>query len=111
MPPIGVGPFDVTIDAIGVWPESRILWAAPLDPPEALGELEAALSERLAEQGFRFEDRIYRPHVTLARRARPIEAAVEPVRWRVEELALVESFPDGRNVHYEVLERWPLAPQ
>ena len=21
---------------------------------------------------------------------------------------LVESFPDGRNVHYEVLERWPL---
>ena len=111
VPPIRVGLFDVTIDAIGVWPESRILWAAPQGPPEALGELEAELSERLAEQGFRFEDRIYRPHVTLARRARPIEAQVEPVRWRVEELALVESFPDGRNVHYEVLERWPLAPQ
>ena len=28
--------------------------------------------------------------------------------WRVTELALVESLPDGRNVHYEVLETWPL---
>ena len=34
--------------------------------------------------------------------------AVEPVRLAVRDLALVESFPDGRNVHYEVLERWPL---
>ncbi|HEY9182034.1 MAG TPA: RNA 2',3'-cyclic phosphodiesterase, partial [Gammaproteobacteria bacterium] len=67
--------------------------------------------ERLAERGFRADERIYRPHVTLARRARPVEAEVEPVRWRVEDLALVESFPDGRNVHYEVLERWPLAPK
>jgi 2'-5' RNA ligase len=63
------------------------------------------------ERGFRADDRVYRPHVTLARRARPVEADIEPIRWRVEELALVESFPDGRNVHYEVLERWPLAPK
>jgi len=111
VPPIAVAPFELTLDAIGVWPESRILWAAPQGPPEALGELEAALSERLVERGFQADDRIYRPHVTLARRARPIEAAIEPVRWRVEDLALVESFPDGRNVHYEVLERWPLAPE
>jgi 2'-5' RNA ligase len=111
VPPIDVGPFELALDAIGIWPESRILWLAPGDPPAALGELEAALSERLVERGFRADDRVYRPHVTLARRARPVEADIEPIRWRVEELALVESFPDGRNVHYEVLERWPLAPK
>ena len=66
------------------------------------------LWDALAERGIRREERTYRPHVTLARRARPVEAAVAPVRWVVEDLALVESFPDGRNVHYEVLERWPL---
>jgi 2'-5' RNA ligase len=109
VPPIDIGLFELTLDAIGVWPESRILWLAPQDPPEALGELEATLSERLVERGFRVADRTYLPHVTLARRARPVAAEVEPVRWRVEDLALVESFPDGRNVHYEVLERWPLA--
>jgi 2'-5' RNA ligase len=109
VPPIGVGPFELVLDAVGVWPESRILWLAPLDPPDALGELEATLTERLVERGFSADDRVYRPHVTLARRSRAVEAAVEPVRWRVEDLALVESFPDGRNVHYEVLERWPLT--
>jgi RNA 2',3'-cyclic 3'-phosphodiesterase len=108
VPPIAVGGFELTLDTIGVWPESRILWFAPLAPPPALGELEARLWDGLAERGFRSEERIYRPHVTLARRARPIDPAVEPVHWSVHELALVESLPFGRNVHYEVLERWPL---
>lgn len=109
VPPIAVGAFELTLDAIGVWPESRVLWLAPRSLPAPLAELEARLWERLAAQGFAAEPRVYRPHVTLARRVRPVETDVEPVRWRVEDLALVESFPDGRSVHYEVLERWPLG--
>lgn len=108
VPPIPVGPFELNLDAVGVWPESKILWLAPTALPEALGELEKRLWDALVERGFRPEDRVYRPHVTLARRARPIEVAVEAVRFPVRDLSLVESFPDGRNVHYEVLERWPL---
>ena len=108
MPPIRVGTFELTLDAIGVWPESKILWLAPLEPPAALLELEARLWEGLEAQGFRAEERIYRPHVTLARRARSVESDVQPVRWMVEDLALVEAFPDGRNVHYEVVTRWPI---
>ncbi len=108
VPPIQVGEFEITLDAVGVWPESKILWLAPMEPPPALGELEAGLWDGLAESGFRTEERIYRPHVTLARRARAIDEVIEPVRWPVRELALVESLPYGKNVHYEVLETWPL---
>ena len=108
VPPISVGSFELTLDAIGIWPESKILWLAPLEPPAQLGELEAQLWDGLAERGFRAEDRVYRPHMTLARRARPVEVGVEAVAFPVRDLALVESFPDGRNVHYEVLERWAL---
>src|SRR5262245_28501623 len=108
VPPISVGPFELVLDAVGVWPESKILWLAPTTLPAALGELEARLWDALVGRGFRGEERDYRPHVTLARRARPVDAAVAPVRFPVRDLALVESFPDGRNVHYEVLERWPL---
>ena len=108
VPPIAVGPFELSLDAVGVWPESKILWLAPTAPPQALVELEARLWQALIEGGFRAEDRVYRPHMTLARRARPLVAAVEPVVFPVRELALVESFRDGRNVHYELLERWPL---
>jgi 2'-5' RNA ligase len=108
VPPIPVGPFELTFDAVGVWPESKILWLAPSTMPDALGELEARLWRALVERGFRAAERVYRPHVTLARRARSVESAVEPVSFSVRDLALVESFPDGRNVHYEVLERWAL---
>jgi RNA 2',3'-cyclic 3'-phosphodiesterase len=108
VPPIEVGPFELTLDALGVWPESKILWLAPTAPPNALMELEARLRQALVEHGFRAEDRVYRPHVTLARRARPVGAVVAPVVFPVRELALVESFRSASNVHYEVLERWPL---
>lgn len=108
VPPIRVGPFELRLDALGIWPESRILWFAPLSPPEALSELMTRLWNGLERQGFRAEERVYRPHMTLARRARPTDAAATPVRWLVEEIALVESFRGGRSVHYEVLERWPL---
>jgi 2'-5' RNA ligase len=106
--PVRVGEFELTLDSVGLWPESKILWLAPSAPPDALIELEARLWEALAERGFRAEERVYRPHVTLARRARAVTAEIEPVRFPVRELALVESFPDARTVHYEVLERWPL---
>ncbi len=70
VPPIAVGPFELTLDTVGIWPESKILWLAPSSPPNALGELEGQLWDTLAERGFRAEDRVYRPHLTLARRAR-----------------------------------------
>ena len=108
VPPISVGAFELELDAVGVWPESKILWLAATALPDALVELEKRLWDSLLERGFRGEDREYRPHMTLARRARAVEASVEAVRFPVRDLALVESFPDGRNVHYEVLERWPL---
>jgi len=108
VPPIPVGPFELTFDAVGVWPESKVLWLAPSTMPDALTQLEERLWTELVERGFRAEERVYRPHVTLARRARPVEFSVEPVSFPVRDLALVESFPDGRNVYYEVLERWPL---
>jgi 2'-5' RNA ligase len=106
--PVPVGEFELVLDSVGLWPESKILWLAPTVPPEALFELEARLADALAARGFRAEERVYRPHVTLARRARAVVAEIEPVPFPVRELALVESFPDARNVHYEVLERWPL---
>jgi RNA 2',3'-cyclic 3'-phosphodiesterase len=108
VPPVPSGPFELVLDAVGVWPESRVLWLAPSVLPAALAALEGSLWGRLVAKGFRREERPYLPHITLARRARPVDVPVAPVRWPVHELALVESLRQGRAVHYEVLERWPL---
>jgi 2'-5' RNA ligase len=108
VPPIGVGAFALVLDKIGAFAASRTLWLGSRSVPPALVDLERRLWEALGAKGFIREERIYRPHVTLARRARPIEAEITPIEWPVGELALVESLPAGRNVHYEPLRTWPL---
>jgi 2'-5' RNA ligase len=108
VPPIDVGAFALVLDTIGAFVSSRTLWLGARSVPPALVELERRLWEALAAKGFIREERIYRPHVTLARRARPVEEQIVPVEWPVAELALVESLPDGRNVHYEPLRSWSL---
>jgi 2'-5' RNA ligase len=106
VPPVAVGAFTLTLDKIGAFDST--LWLGTSSVPKPLAELEQRLWGALEAQGFVRELRIYRPHITLARRARPVDVEVEPVEWPVAELALVESLPAGRNVHYEVLQTWPL---
>jgi 2'-5' RNA ligase len=108
VPPIRVGAFVFVLDTIGAFAASRTLWLGARSVPPALTDLERRLWEGLVAKGFVREERIYRPHVTLARRARPVDAGVDAVEWPVGELALVESLPVGRNVHYEPLKTWPL---
>jgi 2'-5' RNA ligase len=108
VPPVRVGPFDWTLDMIGTFEHARTLWIGARSTPRPLADLERQLWDALEARGFVRERRIYRPHVTLARRARSVEDAVDGVPWHVAELALVEALPDGRNVHYEVLQTWPL---
>jgi 2'-5' RNA ligase len=110
--PVATGAFDIVLDRLGFFVHSRVLWLAPRIVPQELHALEQQLWEKLDERGFEREPRIFRPHVTLARRARAVEDdAVDAVRWPVADLALVESLPAGKRTHYEVLERWPLEPR
>jgi 2'-5' RNA ligase len=108
VPPVAVGAFDLVLDRLGAFANGGVLWIDARSVPPPLTELERRLWDELEGRGFIREERIYRPHVTLARRARSVEAEVPPVEWHVAELALVESIPDGRKVHYQVLETWPL---
>lgn len=100
----------LTLDRYGYWPQSRILWLGPSQTPPELYELVAELHRRLRGCGFAPEARAFQAHVTLARRfSGPVPAAppAAPVRWRVSDIALVESTPSRQVSHYEVLRRWP----
>jgi 2'-5' RNA ligase len=107
-PPIASGAFELALDTVGFFPRSRVLWLSARAVPKALNELERRLWTALEERGFEREPRVYRPHVTLAKKARAVSEEIESIAWRVEELVLIESLPAGRNVHYEPLQRWPL---
>jgi 2'-5' RNA ligase len=108
VPPIRTGAFDLALDAIGHFAQGKVLWLGATTVPQPLVALESELWAELEARGFVREARAFHPHVTLARRARPVEQRVDAIPWRAAELALVESLADGRNVHYEKLESWPL---
>lgn len=109
IPPFASPGFELVFDRLGFWSGPRVLWTSPSQIPTALIELELVLWNRLAGIGFERQKSSYRPHVTLARRAKFIEESISPVSWSVSGLALVESKLDGRYPTYEVLEAWPFG--
>jgi 2'-5' RNA ligase len=101
---------ELVLDRYGYWPRSQILWLGCKQTPPELDELVADLQRRLHSCGFAPEARAFQAHVTLARRFPgpvPTEPPPVPVRWRVNEVALVESAPPPRLMHYQVRRRWP----
>jgi 2'-5' RNA ligase len=70
--------------------------------------MQAKLRQALKERGFRVDSRQFQPHVTLARKVgtAPAPAAVAPVAWPVDELALVESETTPNGSRYTPLARW-----
>ncbi|MBA3564036.1 MAG: RNA 2',3'-cyclic phosphodiesterase [Gammaproteobacteria bacterium] len=106
-------PVELELDRIGHWPRSRILWIAPSRPPRPLPELVASLWQALEPCGFAPEERVYLPHVTLARKANPPKAQgrLQPVAWRIDRFALAESITSGNRSVYRILEEWPLSQE
>jgi RNA 2',3'-cyclic 3'-phosphodiesterase len=114
-------PFTVRLGGGGAFAKARagtVLWLGVRDGGDALHTLAAAVTVATAPLGFVTEDRVYRPHLTVARAARPtdLRAAVSGLdavgpgpTWTATEVVLFESDtrPDGA-VH-TVVARCPLA--
>ncbi|MEA3278539.1 MAG: RNA 2',3'-cyclic phosphodiesterase [Pseudomonadota bacterium] len=103
-------PFELTFDSIGCFPRARVLWCGASILPDPLLKLARGLNRHLLGCGFPPERRPYAPHVTLARKARPIEAKslTQPIQWPVSEFVLVVA-REGPAPRYQVLRRWRLA--
>jgi len=99
-------PFTLTLGVPRLW-HHGIAVLEPLEESPALLALHAQLAAALVALGLQPEERAYRPHVTLARRATnavvPPQAA--PLLWQVGGYALVESKP-GDGGAYTVLQEY-----
>ncbi len=109
-------PFRLELGGLGRFerPEGDLWWMGVQRNP-ALEALQKQLCAQLRRQGFRLEERPFRPHLTLARRVRlgpgfaPRQLAdrLPPAGMAVERISLMESSrPQGRLVYTE---RWSLA--
>ncbi len=105
--------FELTLDHAHYWGHNHIVHAAPEATPPNLAELVDRLERNLRKHRFVFDERPYKPHVTLLRNARWSDAPLPPmppVNWAFREFVLVQSLSDGQGARYEVLERFPAKP-
>lgn len=105
--------FDFTLDQLGWWKRSRVVWLAPSSLPEPLDELYGCVNRRLPSCGLRAEQRPFRPHLSLIRKAlRPpaVATAPLPALWRVKELTLVRSTTYSSGPQYAIIHRRKLLP-
>jgi len=96
-------PFELAFGKAALW-QHGIAVLEPELVPDELPRLHSALGAALDAAALPLEQRIYRPHVTMARRAANAgaPAAGPALRWAVTGYALVES----RQGVYTVLEHY-----
>ena len=102
--------FDVAFDRVakfGSGGTAFVFKAGPGEPLHALHDGRTALGQALADVGRRTTQAKTTPHMTFAYGAQDVvETPIEPLRWRAEELLLIDSHVGGHK--HEVLGRWPL---
>lgn len=103
---VPVPAFDLHFGHAEVWPQG-IAVLRPETSPTPLRALHARIGLALASVGLKADERAYRPHVTLARRAVGAKPPAHPpqVTWPVRDgFVLVQTLGGARG--YEVLARF-----
>lgn len=101
--------FALNLTMAHYWGHNHIVYAAPQVIPPQLADLVSELGQNLRRHRFRFEQRAYKPHITLLRHAKWSDLELPPVpavRWRVRSFALVQSLSDEQGARYKVLARF-----
>jgi 2'-5' RNA ligase len=105
--------FELRLSVARYWGHNHIVYAAPAEAPNLLGRLVTALEQSLSKHGFKFDQRGYRPHVTLIRKAQWQDIPLPDMRqvgWHIDDFALVQSRSRHGVADYRVLARFPLDP-
>lgn len=107
---IAVEPFCLTFDRVEFWQKPAVvcLRAERIEP--VLSAWVEQLTLAALDNGISVDQRPYRPHVTLLRKAKQLPPAeFEPIIWRAAGFCLAESCSTPAGVEYRVLERWGLV--
>ncbi len=99
----------LVLDVADVWPAGGIAHLSPSRIPASLQALHDTLLAGVLATGTQADRRAWRPHLTLARRARAEQAPreFEPLAWQVRGFSLQRSRLGSAS--YEVLARWRLG--
>jgi len=107
--------FQLQLDHFDQFPKAKVFWMGMKYVPTKLVRLHQALGSTLERCGFKSDVRPFFPHVTLMRKCHISQTEFNTdqfapaISWRVDDFVLVESISDGREVNYQVIEKYPLS--
>ncbi len=104
---IQVEPFRLRFDRAEFWPRQKIaVLGTQIVPPE-LQNLASSLHDLIRAHGVDSRDTVYRPHITIARRARNFETQrlAQPLMTQWSRFELIESEPNPGGPRYRVLKQ------
>lgn len=105
-----IAPIAIILDQLNYWRRSEILCATSTTEAPAAIALAETLKRSLVEAGFAPDlDKPFRPHVTLARKARTkvAKTAIRPLTWTFSDFVLVASQLTPQGSAYTVTSRYP----
>jgi len=99
---------SLVLDRPGYWKHNRIAWAGTSTVPPELEALVSELRGALVKSQIRFDAKSFASHVTLLRDAREPKGmpALDPIPWKIDGFALVESVALPRGSRYEIRRSW-----
>ena len=99
---------SLVLDRPGYWKHNRIAWAGASMVPPGLEALVLELRGALLKSQIRFDAKSFASHVTLLRDAREpkVMPTLDPIPWKVDGFALVQSVPLPRGSRYEIRRSW-----
>jgi 2'-5' RNA ligase len=100
----------ISLDEAGYWKHNHIVWAGSSKVPDKLATMVQELRDALKKNGFRFDPKPFKPHVTLIRDAKdPGVPPKKSIRWKVGGFSLVRAYRDDQGLLYRVVSSCPKA--
>lgn len=98
-------PFRLRLDRLEFWPRPKIAAVVPPRVPPAMESLVERLNGLVLASGIEPQQRVYRPHITVARNARPFEAMKLAQSAEIEwsRFDLMESISEPGRSYYRPL--------
>lgn len=104
---IECAPFRLRFDRALFWPRPKIACLQTVRVPDELLTLVDDINKAIQPFEIPPEEHTYKPHITIARRARTFEPQVlaRPVDLQWSDFKLVESISDPRGIQYRPLKQ------
>jgi 2'-5' RNA ligase len=102
--------FKLSLDNLGWWRKPQTIWLAPSFIPDELTDLVIQIHKVANSCGIKLENRPYKPHITLIRKAKQeiSENSFETLNWNVDSFILVQSVTHPEGVSYTIRNTWRL---